>query len=368
MAKISASPTCAAVAVVTAVAIALAPLEYLLPRLSLEPHETSSAAEHFHELPPCIPTDLPSIMSARCLDEARRFPLVLSPLNDTISIEHAAQWIESHRELIHGWMATYGAVLLRGFSVPDPAQFERVASAFTDRLDDVYLGTSPRKRVGDSRYVFTASEFEPWKVVPVHCEMSFLPRPPEHVFFLAAAVPQAMVGGETPLVDMRAVAREMGSSARAAFERKGLRYIRHYPSEASNHPVDKLDFFKTKSYQAMFRHVPFAATNATAVEVESRQLGFEPSWGARHVLKLTHEAEAFRSHPTSGERIWHNHFAVLHSAAWADEFAFAAAHLRSKRYALIAQLFYALDTAMHLLQGAEALGQHVTHRGGSNWR
>ena len=46
----------------------------------------------------------------------------------------------------------------------EPTQFERVASAFTDRLDDVYMGTSPRAAVNGSKFVFTASEFEAWKV------------------------------------------------------------------------------------------------------------------------------------------------------------------------------------------------------------
>ena len=37
--------------------------------------------------------------------------------------------------------------------------------------------------------------------------MSFLPSPPEHIFFFAAEIPKDMVGGESPLVDLRAVAR-----------------------------------------------------------------------------------------------------------------------------------------------------------------
>jgi len=279
-----------------------------------------------------------------------------------VTIEQATEWIEAHRSVVTGWLNVYGGVLLRGFPATDAAQFERVALAYSDRLNNIYLGTSPREPVNGSEYVFTASEFEAWKVVPQHCEMSFLPRPPEHIFFFASAMPNHMVGGETPLVDMRAVAEEMGAAARLAFLERGIRYIRHYPSVESRHPIDTYDFFKTKPYQRMFAHVD--ASNQAAVEAESRRQGFEPSWGTRGILKLTHEMDSFRTHPTTGEQVWHNHLGVLHSAAWADEFAYAAQHLNSVRYALIAHLFYGLDALALMLVGAEALGQHVTHRGG----
>ena len=62
-------------------------------------------------------------------------------------------------------------------------------------------------------------------------------------------------------------AGQMGADAKEAFGSKGIRYVRHYPSENSTHPMDVYDFFKTKSYQSMFHHVPGAANNATAVEM-----------------------------------------------------------------------------------------------------
>ena len=63
-------------------------------------------------------------------------------------------------------------------------------------------------------------------------------------------------------------------------------------------------------------------------------------------------------------QVWYNHLGVLHSASWADEFAHAARHLRSARYAALSWLFYALDALIHRGLFGEAFGQHVTHRGG----
>ena len=102
------------------------------------------------------------------------------------------------------------------------------------------------------------------------------------------------------------------------------------------------------------------------------QRGVRPRRPQHILARLTHappsvpacvSQPAFQPHPDSGERTWFNHLGVLHSAAWADEFVFAAAHLDSFRYAAIAAAFYLLDAVAHGLLGPDALGQHVTHRG-----
>ena len=403
---------------------------YLLPKLSLEPDELTLGG---YDLPPVEPADVPAILHARVLDESRRFPLVVSPAAASISIAQATEWIGSHREVVTKWLDDYGAVLLRGFKVTEAQEFQDVAAAFSDRLHDVYLGTSPRKPVKGSKYVFTASEFEAWKVVPPHSEvrrhrartpppcpfeslgvlqekprpttrpcpaqMSFLPSPPEHIFFFAAEMPEGMVGGETPLVDLRAVARTRSGSCtdgaearrcRAGPARRGARgtfaYLlptlarrfrrppqvrwapmRRRPSQArasvtsgttrrrhrvtlsttttssrrratrtcsstsrARRPTRRPSSLNVRSSTRLpHPHFRSPLPYAPPPYVTGKRQGFEPSWGPRGILKLTHEMPAFRLHPSTGEPIWHNHLGVLHSAAWADEFAFAAAHLRS---------------------------------------
>ena len=105
-------------------------------------------------------------------------------------------------------------------------------------------------------------------------------------------------------------------------------------------------------------------SDAFPFDAAAREEGFEPHWEARRLLKLTHELPAFRTHPLSGDTIFHNHLATLHSRSWADEFLFASAHQYSLLNALYALYFYALDALSHLLLGAEGLAQHVTHKGG----
>ena len=141
---------------------------------------------------PCRPADVPAGVEARCLDETLGFPLVLSPADGAEavrSLEDLAAWILTNRDVVQRWLPIYGAVLMRGFAAsvdtigsepasgPPPSaavQFERVASQLAKameregqappRLAEFYLGTSPRAPVNGTRHVFTASEFEPWKV------------------------------------------------------------------------------------------------------------------------------------------------------------------------------------------------------------
>ncbi|EOD19134.1 NAD-dependent glycerol-3-phosphate dehydrogenase [Emiliania huxleyi CCMP1516] len=98
-------------------ALPLLPVEVWLPHMDLPSDDLSSTAD---PLPPLSPADVPSFLNATCLNSERRFPLV-----------------------------AYGAVLMRGFAVEEAAQFERFAMAYTDRLDNIYLGTSPRESVNN---------------------------------------------------------------------------------------------------------------------------------------------------------------------------------------------------------------------------
>merc|ERR1719399_1672035 len=174
------------------------------------------------------------------------------------SLVALSAWVDRERPLVQHWIVEYGAVLFRGFRAAHDAahEFEQAAKALMapHALADRYLGTSPRDAVDETAHVFTASEFAPWKVVPPHCEMSFLPDPPRLIAFFAAAIPADLWGGETPLIDMRAVTREMSPAARAAFARGGVRYIRRYPSARSTHVADVWDPFKTKPWEAMFEY------------------------------------------------------------------------------------------------------------------
>ncbi len=86
------------------------PVPWLLPTQSIAPSELHPESDTFDK-PPIVPADVPnSFLRARCLDEDRRFPLVLSPVEPSTSLDALAQWVQESRPLLQSWLEAYGAV------------------------------------------------------------------------------------------------------------------------------------------------------------------------------------------------------------------------------------------------------------------
>ena len=118
-----------------------------------------------------------------------------------------------------------GAVLFRGFRVETGRQFQTVVQQYCPSLSDAYRGTSPRRLVDGTRYVFSASELPPSYPIPQHIEMSFLPAPPRFLFFCCLEAPTS-VGGETSLCDFRKVYQQLDPAVRRDFEQKRVKILR----------------------------------------------------------------------------------------------------------------------------------------------
>ena len=98
------------------------------------------------------------------------FPLVIQPNSET-SLEFLVNWIKTNKQWVDEALFKYGAILFRGFPVHNPNDFEAVAVELYDDLEDVYLGTSPRTAITATKYIHTASEFPPWRIIPAHIEV-----------------------------------------------------------------------------------------------------------------------------------------------------------------------------------------------------
>ena len=239
---------------------------------------------------------------------SRKLPLLVQPDGDA-SIESLDAWLRDREQWVGEQLTAHGAILFRGFDVHGPSDIERVARAIDDDLKNEYLGTSPRSGLTD--YVFSASELPDFYPIPQHCEMTFIAEPPRRIFFSCLVEPAAG-GGETPLVDFRAVYRDLDPAVRERFERGGVRIVRNYsgPAEAG-----KRDLWKLKRWDEMF-----LTTDRDAVDAKCRQEGFTPIWGAKDRLRLVSTQPAVRKHPTTGEPVWHNHSQVFHLSAAPGEY------------------------------------------------
>eukprot|EP01083_Nonionella_stella_P099578 279988_1 len=328
------------------------PVEYGLSSTYIFDTTTTTGSPSTYELPDVTAS----------FDSVLGYPLIIKPNSLDIDLK---QFVTTNAQWLNDKLPVHGAILFRGFNVSTPQQFEQISLVLEPNLEEVYLGTSPRELQTNTTYVHSASEFPGWKVIPSHCEMSFLVDPPKRQFFYAHH-PNTSPGGETPLIDFKAIRDDMDPQILKRFKQKKIRYIRHYYDEHNGNMLDNyLDPFKTKSWQNMFK-----TNDTTIVEQKCKKQSFTTQWSEGNgggTLKLVHTMDATRVHPHTGEEIWFNHMNVLHIDSWLSEFAYSAQHLNSWTYVAYHYVFKALvGFQRNVLYGGdvERFGQHTTHANG----
>jgi alpha-ketoglutarate-dependent taurine dioxygenase len=221
-----------------------------------------------------------------------------------------AAFIAQEADQLRALQLVHGALLFRGWRVPSPADFEAAAAALQPDLKNDYLGTSPRNQVPGTQFVFTASELPPHYPIMQHCEMSFLPGAPSHLFFYGHKPPAQW--GETPIADFAAVWRDMQPAIRDEFAQRGIRYIRNY--DGPNSPQGR-DQFKLKRWDEMF-----LTTDRKAIEATCATHDLRVEWLPQDRLRLTNTRPAWQAHPQTGLPVWFNHVQVFHFEAAAIEY------------------------------------------------
>lgn len=110
------------------------------------------------------------------LDEANKLPLIISPRFDD-SLEFISRWLVANRSWVEEKMLAYGAVLIRGFQIVTPPEFEQAISSLQPNLCDSYRGTSPRSVFEGCKYTFSAADVPVNYPIGQHVEMAFLRYP-----------------------------------------------------------------------------------------------------------------------------------------------------------------------------------------------
>ena len=250
------------------------------------------------------------------LDARSVAPLLVTPVAGDSALDTLLSWINADPNRTQRLLLEHGALLFRGFSVPDPDSFERVSRAIAPDLKNDYLGTSPRDAV--TPYVFTASELPGHYPIPQHCEMTFVKSPPEHLFF-CCLTPNGGAGGETPLADFRKVYADLDPAVRDRWAERGVRIVRNYGGPEGH---GKRDPTQLKRWDEMF-----GSTDRALVEQKAAANGFTPRWRDDGRLQLTSVQAAVRAHPVTGQPVWFNHANVFHPSAPAGEYGYIAARM-----------------------------------------
>ena len=284
---------------------------------------------------------------------AERLPLMVTPGTQG-SLTALAEWLAQNR----GWVTTQlhqvGAILFRGFGVTTVDDVEVLARAVEPGLQNEYLGSSPRLPLSTSGYVFSASELPDFYPLPAHNEMSFTANPPTRIIFGCTIPPQQF--GETPLVDFRAVYRDLDPALRERWAKKGLRIIRNY----SGPDERRKDFFELKKWTEMF-----STRDKAEVERVCAREGFQAVWKPQDRLALVSHHQPVRPHPVTGEPVWFNHVHNFHLDAGHLEYARVLRHRPSVRHLKYWALARALSAWKHQTVAAEDQAMHSTFADGS---
>ena len=221
-------------------------------------------------------------------DEAKGYPLCVTPARDDVDL---TAWAAANRGWIEGELRRYGAILFRGFARGHAqVDLESFAAAVSDRLIDEY-GDLPRDSV--SGRVYKSTPYPSDKAILIHNESSHLHRYPTKIFF--SCIIPASVGGESPIVDCRAVLRRLDPQVVETFRRRRLKYVRNY--------VDAVDV----SWEHFFQ-----TSDRSAVEAYCRRNDIDFEWVGETGLRTSVVCDAVKTHQVTGEEVFFNQICLHH--------------------------------------------------------
>jgi Taurine catabolism dioxygenase TauD, TfdA family len=193
-----------------------------------------------------------------------------------------------HREFLRRKLLECGALLLRGFPALDAHEFGQLVRRFSGKnLLDYVSGASPRIKLGGG--VYTSTEYPQHCTLPLHNELSYTYRWPDHLFFYCMTA--SMEGGETPLGDSRAILKGIDKEVVGQFKSKQVMYVRNL------HGGKGLGY----SWQEAFE-----TDDKSAVEDYCYAGGIRFKWEDDGVLWLSEVRPATAAHPTTSEEVWFN--------------------------------------------------------------
>ena len=203
------------------------------------------------------------------------------------SVPSLISWVSSNRDLFDSWLTKHGAVLLRGFAVNTPEEFESVVRAVQPALLNYIEGDSPRTKITGN--VYTSTEYPETYQISLHNELSYAHQWPRNIFFFCATPPAQ--GGETPIVDCREVLQALDPHIRERFISRKVRYVNNLHGGGG---VGKSwqDTFETTDKSDVVRYLSVGQVHFT--------------WDDRGTLRTSQVRDAVITHPVTGELVWFN--------------------------------------------------------------
>lgn len=219
----------------------------------------------------------------------RQLPLLVEPAVPGVDL---LRWAEDSREWIEQRLLAAGAVLFRGFGIESAEEFHQAVEAISGAPPLEYTErSSPRSEV--SRNIYTSTDYPPDQPIFPHNEHSYKDVFPLRLYFYCGR--PSPVGGETPIVDCRAVYRRLPEGVRRRLEESGYIYQRNF-GEGFGLP-----------WQTVFQ-----SEDRREVEDYCHRHEIELEWKSGGRLRTRQRRRVSARHPRSGEWSWFNHMTFFH--------------------------------------------------------
>ena len=234
-------------------------------------------------------------VSTSTLQPGQKLPLIITPQVSGHSHAEFLSWVQANRTWLAEQLAEHGGLLLRGFNVREPAEFEAFNSTMGFELMEYIRGNTPRSVVQNK--VYTSTEIRRFVPIPLHNEMSYADKYPSLIAFLCHT--PSPIGGETPIADMHEVWANISPRIRDTFAERRLCYTQIVGKRPSR--------FLKKTWTEMFN-----TEDKAVVERHCAEQKIDVVWGKRDRLKLNHVRPAVMAHPRTGKNIWFNQAHIFH--------------------------------------------------------
>ncbi|MFU7527582.1 TauD/TfdA family dioxygenase [Qipengyuania sp. ASV99] len=231
----------------------------------------------------------------------REFPRTIPGSGDL------AAFLVTNKGTVDAALADAGALLFRGFDVPDPHAFDAAIEGYGEPGFTYEDSLSNAVRTNVTPRVFTANEAPPTTEIFLHHEMAQTPLYPSKLFFYCEIAPEK--GGATPLCRSDWVLDRLALAAPdfvTRLEAEGVRYTNVMPGD------DDAGSGQGRSWRSTL-----SATDKAGAEARLRELGYDWQWRDDGSLRATTPVlDAVRMLPDERRTFFNQLIAAFRG--WAD--------------------------------------------------
>ena len=218
-----------------------------------------------------------------------------------------AAFLSANKGAVDAALADAGALLFRGFDVPDPLAFDAAIEGYGEAGFTYEDSLSNAVRTNVTPRVFTANEAPPTTEIFLHHEMAQTPLYPAKLFFYCEIAPGS--GGATPLCRSDWVLERLAGQSPAfvaRLEKEGVRYTNVMPGS------DDAGSGQGRSWRSTL-----SVDDKGAAEARLKELGYSWEWLEDGSLRVTTAALPAVRTLEDGRKTFFNQL-IAAFRGWAD--------------------------------------------------